>query len=81
MSNADMDSMRVSIGGRNITDLRCADDTALPAHDLTRKKRILYSVDTEGKKAGLLLNATKTKVKHINGSENAQNIKVNNTNH
>ena len=48
--------------------------------DLTSMKRILYWVDTEGKKAGLLQNGKKTKVLHINGSENSQNIKVNNKN-
>ena len=80
MRNADIDGMGVGIGGRNITDLRYADDTALLAHDLTSMKRILHRVNTEGKKAGLQLNAKKTKVMHINGNENVQNIKVNNTN-
>ena len=42
--------------------------------------RISHSVDTKGKKADLLLNAKKTKLMHINGSENMQNMKVNNTN-
>ena len=41
--NADIHSIGVNIGGRNITDLRYADDTALRAHDLTSMKRILHS--------------------------------------
>ena len=43
-------------------------------------KIILHRVGTEGKKSGLQLNSKKTKVMHINGNENVQNIKVNNTN-
>ena len=44
-------------------------------------KAILQRVDTEGKKAGLKLNAKKTKVMHINkGSVPQQNITVDNTN-
>ena len=39
MRNADIDGMRVSFEGRNITDLRYADDTALPAQDITSMKK------------------------------------------
>ena len=56
-------ALGVSIGGRNITDLRYADDTALLAHDITSMQQILHRVDTEGKKASLYLNAKKEKLK------------------
>ena len=57
MRNSDIDCIGVSIGGRNFTDLRYTDDTALLAHDnMTSMNRILHRVDTEGKKAGLHLN-------------------------
>ena len=32
-------------------------------------KRLLHRLDTEGKKAGLLLNVKKTEVMHLNSSE------------
>ena len=44
------------------------------AHDLTNMKIIWHRVDTEGKKAGSQLDAKKTKVMHIKGNKNVQNI-------
>ena len=71
--------MGLSIGGRSIiTDLRYEDELSLLAHDITSMKIILHGVDTEGRKEGLHLNVKKTKVMHINCSEKAQSIKVNN---
>ena len=73
--------MGLSIGGRSIiTDLRYEDELSLLTHDITSIKIILHGVDTEGRKEGLHLNVKKTKVLHINGRENIQNIKVINTN-
>ena len=69
MRNAVIDNMGVSTGGRNITDLRYAHVTALLGHDLTSMKIFLHRVGTEGKKVGLLPNAKKTKVMHINKHE------------
>ena len=79
MRKADIEDMGITIGGRNITDLRYADDTALLASDITSMKRILHRVDMEGRKAGLLLNAKKTKVMHINSKAVPQSIKVDGT--
>ena len=67
MRDADIEDMGLSIGGRNITNLRYADDTALLSDNLTSMKRIIHRVDTAGKEAGLLLNAKKTKVMHVRG--------------
>lgn len=61
--------MGVKIEGRNLTDLRYADDTALLADNITSARRILHRVDTAGRKAGLYLNAKKTKVMHIKGKD------------
>ena len=79
MRKADTEGLGESKGGRNITNLRYADDTALMANDITSMRRILYRVDAEGNTAGLKLNAKKTKVMHINGVVTPQNFKVNGT--
>ena len=73
MRNADIEDMGIKCGGRNITNLRYADDTALLADNITSMRRILHRVDTAGTRAGLKLNAKKTKVMHI-GDENTQGI-------
>ena len=59
MREADIEDMGVKIGGRNLTDLRYADDTALLADNITNMRRILYRVDGVGTKAGLKSNAKK----------------------
>ena len=69
MRNADIDGMGVSIGGRNISNLRYADDTALAGGNVTSSRRILHRVDSSGKAEGLGLNAPKTKVMHVKGEE------------
>ena len=78
MRKADIEDLGISIGGRNITDLRYADDTALLANDITSMEEILDRVNNEGKKAGLLLNAKKTKVMHVNKRLDIPNVKVDN---
>ena len=78
MRDADIDDMGITVGGRNLTNLRYADDTALLANDITNMKDILYKVDTAGKAANLKLNAKKTKVMHVNGKATPPNIQVNN---
>lgn len=82
MRQADVDGLGVNIGGRDITNLRYADDTALLADNITSMKRILHRVDNAGQKVGLHLNAKKTKIMHIKGEESEDappNIKVNGT--
>ena len=81
MPGADIDGMGISIGGRNLTDLRYADDTALIADNVTSLKKILNRVDIAGRNASLKLNAKKTKVMHVNDTnDTADDIKVNNSN-
>jgi len=72
--------MGIHIVGRNITNLRYTDDTALMANDITCMIRILYRVDAEAKPAGLKLNAKKAKVMRINSKVTSQNIVNNGTN-
>ena len=69
MREADIEDMGLRIGGRNITNLRYADDTGLIASNVTTSKRMLYRVDAAGEAKGLGLNAPKTKYMHIKGKD------------
>ena len=53
----------IKIPGRNIHDLRYADDTTLVAESQEELKSLLMKVKEESKKAGLKLNIQKTKIK------------------
>ena len=48
--------------GRNINNLRCADDTTLTTESKEELKSLLMKVKEESKKAGLKLNIQKTKI-------------------
>ena len=50
------------IAGRNITNLRYADDTTLMAESEEKLKNLLMKVKMESKKVGLKLNIQKTKI-------------------
>ena len=65
MREADIDDMGLKIGGRNISNMRYADDTGLVGGNVTSSRRILHRVDTAGKVAGLGLNVPKTEYLHI----------------
>ena len=49
-------------GGRNINNLRYADDTTLMAESAEELKSLLMRVKEESEKAGLKLNIKKTKI-------------------
>ena len=53
---------RVKISGRNINNLRYADDTTLMAESEEELKSLLMKVKEESEKAGLKLNIQKTKI-------------------
>ena len=53
---------RLKIAGRNINDLRYADDTNLIAESKEELKSLLMKVKKESEKVGLKLNIQKTKV-------------------
>ena len=52
----------IKIAGRNINNLRYADDTTLMAGSDEKLKSLLMKVKEESEKAGLKLNIQKTKI-------------------
>ena len=52
----------IKIAGRNINNLRYADDTTLMAESEEELKRLLMKVKEKSKKVGLKLNIQKTKI-------------------
>ena len=64
MRNASLDAAqaRIKIAGRNINNLRYADDTTLMEESEEELKSLLMNVKEESAKAGLKLNIQKTKI-------------------
>ena len=64
MRNARLDEAQagIKIAGRNIHNLRYADDTTLMAESEEELKSLLMKVKVESEKAGLNLNIQKTKI-------------------
>ena len=64
MWNAGLDELQagIKITGRNINNLRYADDTTLMAVSKEEPKSLLMRVKEESEKAGLKLNIQKTKI-------------------
>ena len=64
MRNAELDEAQagIKIAGRNINNLRYADDTTLMAESKEELKSLLIKVKEESEKAGLKLNIQKTKI-------------------
>ena len=62
--NAELDEAQagIRIAGRNINNLRYADDTTLMAEREEELKSLLMKVKEESEKAGLKLNIQKTKI-------------------
>ena len=58
----DESQARIKITGRNIINVRFADDTTLMAESKEELKSLLMKVKEESEKAGLLLNIQKTKI-------------------
>ena len=52
----------IKIAGRNINNLRYADDTTLVAESVEERKSLLMKVKEESEKVGLKLNIQKTKI-------------------
>ena len=52
----------IKIAGRNMNNLRYADETTLMAESKEELKGLLMKVDEESEKAGLKLNIQKTKI-------------------
>ena len=64
MRNAGLDEAQagIKIAGRNINNLRYADDTTLMAESEEELKSLLIEVKEESEKVGLKLNIQKTKI-------------------
>ena len=64
MRNAGMDEAQagIKIAGRNINNLRYADDTTLTAESEEELKNLLMKVKEKSEKVGLKLNIQKTKI-------------------
>ena len=64
MRNAGLDEAQsgIKIAGRNINNLRYADDTTLMAESEEERKSLLMKVKEENEKVGLKLNVQKTKI-------------------
>ena len=64
MGNAGLEEAQagIKIAGRNINNLRYADDTTLTAESEEELKSLLMKVKEESKKVGLRLNIQKTKI-------------------
>ena len=64
MRNARLDEAQagIKIGGRNINNLRYADNTTLTAESEEELKSLLMKVKEENEKVGLKLNIQKTKI-------------------
>ena len=64
MQNAGLDEAQagIKIAGRNINNLRYADDTATMAESEEELKSLLMKVKEESKKISLKLNIQKTKI-------------------
>ena len=64
MTNAGLDEAKggIEIAGRNINNLRYADDTTFMAEREEKLKSLLMKVKEESKKVGLKLNIQKTKI-------------------
>ena len=64
MQNGSLDEVQagIKIAGRNINNLRYADDTTLTVESKEELKSLLMKVKEESEKAGLILNIRKTKI-------------------
>ena len=67
MWNAGLDEAQagIKIAGRNINNLRYADDTTLMAESEEELKRLLMKVKEESEKTDLKVNIQKTKIMHL----------------
>ena len=74
MRNAGLDEAQagIKIAGRNINNLRYADDTTLMAESKEELKSLLMKVKVESEKVGLKLNIRKRRLWHLVSSLNGK---------
>ena len=78
MREAEIHDLGYNIGGRNISNARYADDTALIAQSPMEMQQLLDKVNAAGAQSLLKLNAKKTKLMSIGDVPDDINIRVNN---
>ena len=86
MRNAGLEEAQagIKIAGRNISNLRYADDTTLMAESEEELKSLLMKVKEESEKVGLKLNIQKTKIMasgpitswEIDGGNNGNSVRL-----
>ena len=82
MRNAGLEEAQagIEIAGRNINNLRYADDTTLTAEREGELKSLLMKVKVESEKVGLKLNIQKTKISPITSweidGETVENVRL-----
>ena len=69
-------SWGVSVGGKRLSNLRYADDTALMAESETELQRIVDRVNEVGKEFGMKINVKKTKTMVVNRKNVRQHAKI-----
>ena len=64
MQNARLDDTQagIKIAGRNVNNLRYADDSTLTAESEEELKRLLMTVEEESEQVGLKINIQKTRI-------------------
>ena len=67
----------VSIGGRNITNLRFADDIDGLAGNARELKDLVQSLNTSCTRYGMEISAEKTKLMNNNGNDTGEDIEAN----
>ena len=72
MRNAGLEEAGIKIAGRNINNLRYADDTTLLAESEEELKSLLMKVKEESEKFGLKLNIQKIKIMTSNSITSQQ---------
>ena len=65
MRSTGLEEAGIKIAGRNINNLRYADDTTLMAESEEELKSLLMKVKEESEKVGLKLNIQKSKIMHL----------------
>ncbi|GFN94419.1 endonuclease-reverse transcriptase [Plakobranchus ocellatus] len=77
MRDTEMERYGIVVGGRKISNLRYADDTAICANNQTEATTLMNELNGAGERKSLKLNAKKTKYMHI-GKEQHASITIGN---
>ena len=79
MRNSELEEAQagIKIAGRNINNLRYADDTTVMAESKEELKSLLMKVKEESEKVGLKLNIQKTKIMENRWGNSGNSVKTN----